>query len=412
MDNKMADYILRHSKKRDEELKYDFMPSMLEIIEKPAHRAGAVIIWGTLSLLVIAILWAAFSKVDMVVTAGGTIQPQGDVSIIKAYGSGQIKNVFASEGQYVEAGDLLMEFDEASIAIEEESLLSQQKQLAVQKDIYKQLQSGTTEAQINTGDYGENMQPYVSEILESYTTYINSIKYIEKDIELQKINRDMAAAQLKQYEQLGSLSQSEYQKLAVRQYEIEVEKKELELKDKKNSYIAGITSNLAQINTKLEEIQTQLNQIELVKANQKIQALVSGYVSKVAVGEQEAVTAMQELISIIPSDKPMEIQCYVANKDIADISIGMEAEMKLEAYPYDKNGTVKGRVKYISPGTFSSEQLGNVYLVRLEIVDMPENITAISGLQGSVEMKTGKRSILQYFLEPITQGLGESLKER
>ena len=124
------------------------------------------------------------------------------------------------------------------------------------------------------------------------------------------------------------------------------------------------------------------------------------------------VTAMQELISIVPADKPMEIQCYVANRDIADISVGMEAEMKLEAYPYDKNGTVKGKVKYISPGAFSNEHLGNAYLVRLEVVNMPENVTVISGLQGSVEMKTGERSILQYFLDPITKGLDESLKER
>lgn len=432
MNNRLTEYILKHSKKRDEELKYDFMPSLLEIIEKPAHKAGMVIIWGTLSLLVIAIIWAAFSKVDTVVTASGTLQPQGDVSIIKAYGSGQIKNVLATEGEYVKEGDLLMEFDGASILIEESALQIQQKQLLVQKDIYDRLQSslqrsiqsGMSETQtsdmqisdldiqINAEKYEEDLRPYVSGILESYTSYINSIKYMEKDIELQKINRDIAAVQLKQYEQSGNNSQAEYQKLAVQQYEIEVEKKEIELEDKKSSYAATISSKLAEINTKLGEVQTQISQAELVKDNQRVCAPVSGYVSKIAVSQSETVAAMQELISIVPSDKPMEIQCYVANRDIADINVGMEAEMKLEAYPYDENGTVKGRVKYISPGAFSKEQLGNVYLVRLEIVELPENITVISGLQGSIEMKTGKRSILQYFLEPITKGLGESMKEQ
>lgn len=426
MDNRLTEYILKHSKKRDEELKYDFMPSLLEIIERPAHRAGMVIIWGTLSLLVIAIIWAAFSKVDTVVTARGTLQPQGDVSIIKACGSGQIKNVLAAEGEYVKEGDLLMEFDEASMLIEESALQSQQRQLLVQKDIYNRIQGDIQSAvsetqisdmqisdiQINAENYEEDLRPYVRGISESYTSYINSVKYLEKDMELQKINRDMAAAQLKQYEQSGNISQAEYQKLAVQQYEIEVEKKEIELKNKKSSYAATVLSELAQINAKLDEVQTQISQTELVKTNQRVCAPVSGYVSKIAVSESEAVAAMQELISIVPSDKPMEIQCYVANRDIADISVGMGAEMKLEAYPYDENGTVKGRVKYISPGAFSNEQLGNVYLVRLEIVELPENITAISGLQGSIEMKTGKRSILQYFLEPITKGLGESLKER
>ena len=40
MDNKMTEYILKHSRKKDKELKYDFMPSLLEIIERPAHKAG------------------------------------------------------------------------------------------------------------------------------------------------------------------------------------------------------------------------------------------------------------------------------------------------------------------------------------------------------------------------------------
>ena len=34
MDNKMTEYILKHSRKKDKELKYDFMPSLLEIIER------------------------------------------------------------------------------------------------------------------------------------------------------------------------------------------------------------------------------------------------------------------------------------------------------------------------------------------------------------------------------------------
>jgi len=412
MNNRLVEYILKHSKRKDEELKYDFMPSLLEIIERPAHKAGAVIILGTLSLFIIAIIWAACSKVDTVVTAGGTLQPHGDVNIIKAFGSGQIKNVLVTEGQYVKEGELLLEFDEASVAIEVEALLSQQKQLTAQRDIYKQLQNETGEKQIKVEDYEENLQPYVSAILESHSSYINSVEYIEKDIELQKINKDVAASQLKRYEQMGNTAQVETQKLVVRQYEIEVEKKEIELRDKKVSYAAGITSKLAEINSRLEEIQAQLSQAELVNNNQKVRAAVSGYVSRIAVCEKETVTAMQELISIVPADEVFEIECYVANRDISDISVGMEAEMKLEAYPYDRNGTVRGRIKYISPGAFSNEQLKNVYLVRLEVVELPENINAISGLQGSVEMKTGKRSILQYFLEPITKGLDESLKER
>ncbi len=86
--------------------------------------------------------------------------------------------------------------------------------------------------------------------------------------------------------------------------------------------------------------------------------------------------------------------------------------MKLAAYDYDSFGYVRCKVSYISPSSISNEKFDNVYLVRLDLVEIPEGITITSGLQGSVELKTGERSVLQYFLEPITKGLGNSFKEK
>ena len=56
--------------------------------------------------------------------------------------------------------------------------------------------------------------------------------------------------------------------------------------------------------------------------------------------------------------------------------------------------------------------LGNVYIVKLEINNDNENINIISGLSGIAEIKTGKRTVMDYFLEPIVKGFGESLKEK
>ena len=94
------------------------------------------------------------------------------------------------------------------------------------------------------------------------------------------------------------------------------------------------------------------------------------------------------------------------------MKIGMESEIKFAAYPYNKFGTVKGKVKYISPSSFVSEQLGSVYLVKLEVDGSNKNIDLISGLSGNVEIKTDRRTVMEYFLDPIVKGFGESLKEK
>ena len=125
-----------------------------------------------------------------------------------------------------------------------------------------------------------------------------------------------------------------------------------------------------------------------------------------------SVTQGQQLITIVPDDMPSEMVCYVKNMDIADVCIGMDTEIKLEAYPYNKYGTVKGKVKYISPSSFQNENMGSVYLVKIKLTDWNDSINIMSGLSGSIEIKTGERSIMKYFLDPITKGFGESLKEK
>lgn len=192
-----------------------------------------------------------------------------------------------------------------------------------------------------------------------------------------------------------------------------VDNAELQISNTKAQYSSQVNSNISEIGSKLDEIETNLEKYRLSTEYQSITAPVSGYVNSIGVNTLgETVTSAQQLVTIVPDNTPNEMLCYVKNTDIADVELGMEAEIKLEAYPYNKYGTVKGTVKYISPSSFANEQLGSVYIVKLELDDGNENIRVISGLSGAVEIKTDKRTVMDYFLEPIVKGFGESLKEK
>ena len=167
------------------------------------------------------------------------------------------------------------------------------------------------------------------------------------------------------------------------------------------------------INDSLSKIEAEIEKYQLSIEYQKITAPVNGYINSISVNNiGETVTSAQQVITIVPADTPVEMICYVKNMDIADIEVGMDAEIKLEAYPYNKYGTVKGKVKYISASSFNSEQLGSVYLVKLDVDNTNDKIKVMSGLSGAVEVKIDKRSVMSYFLDPIIKGFGESLKER
>lgn len=413
MDNKLTEYILKHSKKRDKELKYDFMPSLLEIIERPAHKAGTVIILSVFSMLIIAVIWACCSKIDVVVTSSGTIQPVGNINVVKSYSNGTVKSINAVEGQYVNQGDVLIELDTEALDIDVNQLNSQKMILESQHEIYTMIKDSKDMSTVKATDYEAELQPYIQSILDSDDTYKNTLDNLEKEKSNADLNHQIAQIQLEEYKSYGSRRQREMQELVVQQNALAMEQADIKINDTKTQYSAQINSQLSQISSQLDEIEANLEKYRLSKEYQNITSPVDGYVNSVAVNTLgETVTSAQDMVTIVPVNTPVEMVCYVKNMDIADIEMGMEAEIKLEAYSYNKYGTVKGNVKHISPSSFSSEQLGSVYLVKIDITDIPNGITLTSGLSGSVEIKTDKRTVMSYFLDPIIKGFGESLKEK
>lgn len=413
MDNKLTEYVLKHSKKRDKELKYDFMPSLLEIIERPAHKAGTVIIVGIFTLLIAAIIWACCSKIDVVVTSTGSIQPVGNINVVKSYSSGTVKSINAVEGQYVNQGDVLIELDTEALDIDVNQLNSQKMILDAQHEIYTMIKESKDMSSVKITDYEAELQPYIQAILDSDMNYKNTLANLEKEKSNADLNHQIAQIQLEEYKANGSRRQREMQELVVQQNALAMEQADIKINDTKTQYSAQINSQLSQISSQLDEIEANLEKYRLSKEYQNITSPVDGYVNSIAVNTLgETVTSAQDLVTIVPVNTPVEMICYVKNMDIADIEIGMEAEIKLEAYSYNKYGTVKGTVKHISPSSFSSEQLGSVYLVKIDITDIPKGINLTSGLSGSVEIKTGKRTVMSYFLDPIIKGFGESLKEK
>lgn len=414
MNNTLTEYVLRHARKRDRELKYDFMPSLLEIIERPAHKAGTVIIVGIFTLLIAAIIWACVSEIDVVITAGGSVQPIGNLNVVKTYSVGTVKSINVSEGDFVEQGDILIELDTEALEIDVNQLQNQQKILEAQRDIYEKIIGGSDLSKIETSDYSDGLKPYIQAIIDNDAGYKNSLAELENEKKSAEINRDIAQLQLEQYQSTGGTErQIKAQELSIQQYALEVENAELQISNIKAQYSSQVNSYISEIGSKLNEINANLEKYRLSTEYQNITAPVSGYVNSIGVNTLgETVTSAQQLVTLVPDNTPYEMLCYVKNTDIADVELGLEAEIKLEAYPYNKYGTVKGTVKYISPSSFANEQLGNVYIVKLELDNGNKNICVISGLSGSVELKTDKRTVMDYFLEPIVKGFGESLKEK
>lgn len=249
---------------------------------------------------------------------------------------------------------------------------------------------------------------------------VNEAESLKKQIDIKKI--DIQNEALSQKGESKSIS-----------YQIEESKNESQnqkgtVEERKQNYesaVKNLESAKSKRNEKLYEMKQQylgeLKQYDVQIAeqysqyeNKDIVAFYDGVVKSLEVDKEGAVvTATQVVAEIIPDSNAMLVQAEVLNSDIGYVEIGQEVDIKVDTYDYQKYGKLSGTVAYISPDTVENEQMQKVYKVEVVLDDNISREWEISqGMECTVEIKTDKRRIIEFFLEPLTDALDRGLKER
>jgi len=96
-----------------------FLPAALEITDTPPSPIGRAIVWSVIGVFSLALLWACFGEVDIVVTGLGKIIPSGRTKTIQPFETGVVRAIYVRDGQKVGAGDPLVDLDPTINAAEE-----------------------------------------------------------------------------------------------------------------------------------------------------------------------------------------------------------------------------------------------------------------------------------------------------
>lgn len=365
----MNHYLKKQLKNRDKKLKYDFLPSMIEIIEKPANRLGVIIMYVMIAMIATTITWASFAKLDIVVTAFGEVSTEEAVITLNAMTESNIKEIKVKDGDYVNEGDVICTFvsdvSEATLEEYEYNL----KVLNIQKDVYEEIyrkykNDDYSAINIDTEVYSENKRIAETIILEN-------------DIFLESI---------------GSLGEKEAA-LA------------------KSNQLLSIMQNLNSIESKIESVSADLQASRKDLENHSIVAPASGIYSeqsKLYIGK--CIAAGDVLGYIIPETKAYEFIVYVFDEDISQIHVGDRVKIKIAAFNDTKYEYIDGSILSVSEVPMSIENKGVAYAVNIRFHTVPENIK--TGMEGNIDIIVGTRTVMDYFMEPFEKGLKDSLKEK
>jgi len=430
-----------------------FLPASLEIMETPAHPLGRAVALTIVAFFVLAVTWAVVGTIDIVATATGKIVPTERTKTVQPLESGIVRAIHVHDGQMVTAGDVVIELDPTdtqadmhrlgkeylnaqlnaarlSALLEDDPkaayhepenapkriaqmhythMLSQwEKQKAEVATIKAEVAQRNAELATVRADINRlsKILPKVSQRVEARRSLVN--KGISSRTEFLELEQELV-----EYE--GQLA---VQRAKVIEAEATLGAAKSRLQTTHAEFRRTILSELVEAEQQANSLEQELIKAKEKARHQKLIAPVSGKVQQLAIHTiGGVVTPAQELLSIVPADSGLEIEVKVQNKDIGFVHEEQEVEIKIDSFPFTKYGTIHGSVLSLSRDSIEDEQQGLVYPARIsmgrtQIQSGNKMVELTPGMSVTVEIKTGKRQLIQYLLAPLQEYQDESLRER
>jgi len=429
----------------------EFLPAVLEVHDTPPSPVGRAIIWTILTVFAAALIWSSVGHIDIVTVAQGKIIPNGLSKVIQPLESGVIAAIHVRDGQAVKKGEVLIELDPTQTGAEQQRLANEHQASRVEAARLRALLAGKTSFEVPDGAdaaSGALHQRLLREQLAEYQARVAAARHLidqrraagdatKTTIARLEVTVPMQNQRASAYKQLVDedfVSKMEY--LAAEKQRIEetqelAKQRELfgqdgaALAEAQKNYQALISqfqqSHMAEL-TASETKSASLSQ-EVVKAGQRnglqtLTAPIAGVVQQLAVHTVGGVvTPAQQLMVLVPREHQLEIEAWVENKDIGFVKEGQPVEIKIETFPFTRYGLINGTILSVSNDAVQLDKVGLVYAARVSMerstIQVEDKLVNLSpGMSVSVEIKTGTRRVIEFFLSPLLKYKQESIRER
>mgnify|MGYP003643806814 FL=1 len=369
-------------------------------------RGPSIVIWLCGASVLVFLLWAAFAWVDEIVRAEGSMISSSRPQIIQNLEGGILAELAVGEGDHVEKGDVLARLHGTQFQSSVDDLRDQISAFEIRRL--------RLEAEL-AGQYD-------FDVPDAFATRTPDIVASERALlkarQSDFVSRSEGAGRvLTEATKERELLENMLKKKIVSLIEVtRARKTHADARIKLDEIVTGteldraqeysdVLKELATLKQNLKASTDQLNRTVLVSP-------LRGIVNNLSVTTIGGVVRPgEEILQIIPLDEELVVEARVKPENIAGVRPGQEATVKLSAYDYTIYGTLKGTVKLISADTFKDERSRAAdgdphYKVTLQVdtehlTPRQASLQIRPGMQASVELHTGSKTVLQYLLKPL-----------
>ena len=430
------------------------LPEVNKALIEDAPRVIRLTIWAIIAFFVFLVVWAGFSQIDEVTRGDGKAIPSSKLQKIQNLEGGIVAELYVKEGQIVEAGAPLIRLDDTrfvSNAGETEAL-----RLAMQLRV-ERLSAQVDDRPLNIPD--EVLKAAPSQAANERSLYESRRQQLKDEVgglqeqlvQRQQELREFTSKQGQYRSQLSlqrqeiNMSEPLVAQGAVSPVEVlRLKRAEMETRGQLDATTLAIPraeSAIKEVQRKIDETRgkfrsealTQLNEArtELNKAESTGRALedrvsrtlvtspVRGIVKQLLVNTVGGVIQPgSDMVEIVPLNDTLLVEAKIRPQDIAFLHPGQEAVVKFTAYDYTVYGGLKAKLERIGADTITDEDKKTTYYMitlrtdRSHLGTDEKPLLIIPGMVASVDIITGKKSILSYLLKPIIKARAEALHER
>jgi hemolysin D len=448
-----------------------FLPAVIEIVETPASPLGRLTAWLVMALFSATLTWACLGHVDIHATAQGRVIPAGKTKTVAASEVGVVAAIHVRDGDHVTAGQALVDLDRIGTEADAARLSRERLEQIMTAARLRALLAGKDTFVVEKVP-SELLGVHRAQLIQKLADHRATLGALQREADEKEAaarGNDAEISRLVQTVPLLEERVKAKETLAAEGYgarndflqlkqDLVDRRQQLETAREKSietrAGLANVHQRMAQSEAQFQaEALTQLADAEqkadslsqeLAKAKDRdrqfqMTAPVDGVVQQLSVHAPGAVVGQaQPVLMIVPDNEGIAIEVALPNKDIGFVRPGQAAEIKVESFPFTRYGTVPAEVMVVSSDSVSpdsdpmrkaaaaqdpastgqsKESLGATYAVRLRLnrdvirVD-GKDVALAPGMAVTAEIKTGRRTVIRYLLDPLLRYGDESFRER
>ena len=417
------------------------------------RSSSSVLLLAIVTFIVITLLWASITELDNVVRGSGKTVSEAQNQLVQSSEPGVIRKRYVDEGDFVIKGNLLFDIDpiDAKTQLDQfqkrfASLLIKQIRLEAevssstpnfQQDLVEAAPSSfsTELALFKARRDNLDTQLAIQEqrkiqktneiqgLKINFETAQNGLILIRREIEtIEPLVKNGLAPETRlitlRREEATMLGKAKSAKSSQDRVLSGLQEIEENRKSERQRYMTSALTDLSEIEVEISELSARIPALESRVERTSIRAPLDGVINQLNYVTADAyVSAGAVLLEMVPTGIDLIVETQIDPKNIGEIVLGQDVKISLTAYDPSRYGRIDGKVISISADVVSDPQNSQkYYLVDVSLngqlfEDDGSEVTILPGMVASIDVLSGKRTVLDYFWQPISKTKDKALRD-